>query len=411
MIHEFSNSVASLSFRETKPSCALRVGWARYLVDMRRFPSSQISYLGVIAFLVCVSGTIEGQSALFLAARDSQMKGDLAQAEKQYRIVLRHEPRLVSALTNLGVVLVQQGRLTEGIEEYRAALRVDPHSLQARVDLGLAYFRSEQWRRAGATFQEVLARSPDDRRCRQLLAISDMHAGDYTGAATAFERLLPSDYPEVLVGLAATYKDLGRTEDSDRMLQQLLASQGESSTALYLLGMADYTRGDYPSAATHLAASLKLAPVTVEAHFYLGATYFKQRDFPAALAEWKTARDLAPDYFPAVFSSGALLIDQHDAQSAAPLLEHAHKLRPQDGNVQVALARADIDLDRMTEALALLQSGVRSLPDSQPVHFLLARTLKQMGHPREAALEFARCKTLVDKDTASLIEPADAATQ
>ncbi len=411
MIHGFSNSVASLSSEVRKPGRTKVFGWVQGPPRNQRYLSGRILSLCAIVLLVCVASGMRGQPALFLTARASQQAGNLALAEQQYRTLLRAEPRFVPALTNLGVVLVQQGRVSEGIEAYRAALRVDPQSLQARVDLGLAYFRSEQWEKAAGTFRELLTNHPDDRRCDHLLAVSYMHLGNHAAAARAYEHLLPTDDPEVLVGLAASYKELGRTEDSDRMLQTLLASHGESATALFLLGMADYTRGDYSSAASHLTKSLTLAPGTVEAHFYLGATYFKQRDFAAALAEWKRARDIDNDYFPAIFSSGALLIDQHEFASAAPLLQHAYALRPHDGNVQVALARAYIDLDRMPEALAMLESGVRSLPESQPVHFLLARTLKQTGHPREAAREFARCKTLVDRDTASLIEPADAAAQ
>ena len=361
-------------------------------------------FASLIAFCSCRA---TGQQSLFDQGHESQNQGNFALAEQQYRQFLVANPRSIPAITNLGVVLAQQGKLMEAIEAYLRALRLDPTARATRIDLAIAYYRSQQWNNAAEAFGRVLRENPEDRRCRQLLAVSFIHLGNFRRAAEEYEKLMPSDDPEVLVGLASCYKDIGRTDDSDRVLHTMFATQGDSPTVLYLLGMADYSRGAYPEAVNHLNQSLKLAPTTVDAHFYLGATYFKLRNFPAAVTEWKLAQQLDSSSFPAIFATGCLLLDQHEAESALPFLEHAYTLKPHDADVQLALARAYIALERWTAALPLLQNATRILPKSQPASFLLARTLKRLGHEREAASEFARCKTLIQKDTESMTEPTD----
>jgi tetratricopeptide (TPR) repeat protein len=359
---------------------------------------------------LCSPGAV-GQESVFDQAHESQNQGALALAEQQYRQFLVTNPKSIPAITNLGVVLAQQGKLMEAIEAYLRALRLDPRARATRTDLAIAYYRSQQWNNAVEAFARVLREHPEDRRCRQLLAVSLIHLGNFRRAAEEYEKLMPTDDPEVLVGLASCYKDIGRTDESDRVLHTMFETQGDSPSVLYLLGMADYSRGAYPEAVDHLNQSLKLAPTTVDAHFYLGATYFKLRNFPAAVTEWKLAQQLDPSSFPAIFASGCLLLDQHDAEGALPFLEHAYTLKPHDPGVQLALARAYIVLQRWTAALPLLQSATHLLPQSQPASFLLARTLKQLGHEREATNEFARCKTLIQKDTESMTEPTNLITR
>lgn len=352
-----------------------------------------------------------GQQSLFDQAHESQSQGAFAQAEQQYRQFLAANPSSIPALTNLGVVLARQGKLMEAITTYSRALRLDPTARATRIDLAIAYYRSQQWNHAAGAFARALREHPEDRRSRQLLAVSLIHLKNFGRAAEEYEKLMPTDDPEVLVGLASCYREIGRTGESDQVLHNMLATQGDSPTVLYLLGMADYSRSDYSHAIEHLNQSLKLSPTMVDAHFYLGATYFKLRNFPAALTEWKIGQQFDPNSFPAIFATGCLMLDQHDAERALPFLQHAYTLERHDGDVQLALARAYIVLQRWTEALPLLENAARLLPESQPASFLLARTLKQLGHQKEAATEFARCKTLIRKDTENMTEPADLTTR
>lgn len=371
------------------------------------FPKMKIVVLISTALLALCPLRAIGQVSLFETAHENQKRGNTAAAEKEYRAYLKADPHSVPAITNLGVVLAQQGKFTEAIAQYRTALSLDPQSLPARIDLALAYYRSKRWREASETLEQVLRINPQNRRCRQLLAISYVHRGDPRRAAEEYEKLMPTDDPEVLVGLASSYKDLGRKADSDRILSALLQAHEDSPTVSYLIGMAAYSRGDYPEAVHSLQQSLRLDPSVVDAHFYLGATYFKLRNLPAALAEWKLAQDLDSNSFPAFFASGALLIDQQSASDARPFLERAYALKPNDPAVQLALGEAYFDLKQPQKALPLLQSASRLMPHSQPASFLLARTLKELGLNKEAAVEFARCKTLFRKDLDIMGEPTD----
>ena len=363
--------------------------------------------IAVCALFFLASPCVQAQRDLFEAARSKQAQGDFASAERLYRGFLKTHPASVPALTNLGVVLARQGRYSAAIAMYDSALKIDPSALPALINLGLSYYRMSEWHNAAEKFEKVLAKNPEDRRSRQLLAVSLSQLGDCERGASEFEKLMPSTDPAVLVGLAACYKDTGREEDSEKILTNLLGTQGDSPQVYYLLGLAAYARKDYMAAIGDLQKSLSIAPDMTDARFYLGAVFFKQDDLRSALREWELAGKTDPNYFPAFFAAGALLVDLQSSKDAEPFLERAYTLRPQDSAVQLALGKDLLNLDQPHQALPLLQSAVREDRKSQPASFLLARTLKVLGRKEEAADEFDRCKTLFDDGVGVLGDPVN----
>jgi tetratricopeptide (TPR) repeat protein len=358
--------------------------------------------VGVLAFLLILNRG-EGWCAdsAFQTARQFQAEGNYPAAERLYREFLREQPRSVPALANLGIVLARQGKSGDAVKVYRTALSIDPGALPVKVDLALTYYRMNDWTEAIAAFRAVLGADPNDRRSLQLLAISYSQAGQFSQAAATYQKLLPSSDPAVLIGLATAYRELGRFQESEDVLGSTLAQHPDAPEVGFLLGLAQYARGDFDQAKSSFEQSIRLAD-KADARFYLGATYFKERKFQAAIQNWKSAVQIDPQYFSATFALGSLLSELSKYAEAKPYLEAALRMRPNDALTQLEMGRWCLLNAQLTRAASLLEGATRANPKAKQASFLLAKTYQKLGWTERASAEFARSRDLynssVDED-------------
>lgn len=93
-----------------------------------------------------------------------------AEAVETLQGALAIDPDHTTVRNSLGTVLQTQGRFEEAIREYRAVLRVEPAHLDARFNLGNSLAALGRFDEAIEHFAEVVRRRPDDERAREHLA-------------------------------------------------------------------------------------------------------------------------------------------------------------------------------------------------------------------------------------------------
>ena len=82
-------------------------------------------------------------------------RGDLAEARRLYKLILRERPDQFDALHLLGVVEAQRGHPDKGARLIRDALRINPNSAEARFSRGNVLSSS-----AGPTMRSPLLSVP-----------------------------------------------------------------------------------------------------------------------------------------------------------------------------------------------------------------------------------------------------------
>src|SRR5271155_784714 len=75
----------------------------------------------LFALFSCVPASAQTPSASDAVALEQQ--GKLTEAEKDWRLVLQHNPQDAAAQASLGVVLSRQGKYAEAVPAYQKALR------------------------------------------------------------------------------------------------------------------------------------------------------------------------------------------------------------------------------------------------------------------------------------------------
>jgi protein O-GlcNAc transferase len=204
---------------------------------------------------------------LFHKAAQAHSRGDLTQAERQYRELLARQPEHAGALANLGLLLADRGETAAAIECYEASLRGDPRCWATHYNLGQALRAAGRLNDATASYQRALELEPAAEAAWLGLTVALMTLERKNEAMEAFGRALawPSQNSAIR---AALYGNRGLLNND--------------------LGLLAKAEADY-------RAALQLAPNLALVWNSLAELCFSTGRAEEGLAYNRRAREVAPD--------------------------------------------------------------------------------------------------------------------
>ncbi len=119
--------------------------------------------------------------------------GDLAEAERQFRLALRTAPDLTDARYNLALVLLDRGQTDVAADSLAVLASERPADPDIGFALGNARFHQTRYREAATAFAGVLARHPGHRRAAFGHARALQEAGEQAAAISAWQTYLRLD--------------------------------------------------------------------------------------------------------------------------------------------------------------------------------------------------------------------------
>jgi len=264
-----------------------------------------------------------------------------------YRTIISHNPAAWMAHNNLGLELQASGRSAEAEDEFRAVIRLRPGDADAYRNLGC-----------------VLTTMPgrlDDAiaECRQALRLHPGDAELHNNLANAWLKLP------------------GRTNEAIAEYEAALRLRPDYAEAHYNLGNAWLAMpGRLDDAIREYEAALRFAPDDAEFHYNLGLALAerpgRQDD---AMNQFEAAAQLRPDFAQAHNNLAILLKARGRVADAVAEYEQALRLNPMDPEVHNNLANALAEGGRTAEAIAQYQAALRLAPDFTAAHFNLALVL------------------------------------
>jgi tetratricopeptide (TPR) repeat protein len=138
----------------------------------------------------------------FLDGLDAEERGDLATAERLYRLALEGEPSLAAAHTNLGNLCYRRGDRADARRAYEHAVELDPLQPEARFNLGNLLEELGETELAIAELKQVVARAPDFADAHYNLGLLLARVGGVTQARQHLTRYLALDGKSAWAGKA-----------------------------------------------------------------------------------------------------------------------------------------------------------------------------------------------------------------
>ncbi len=204
------------------------------------------------AILVCL---------VFLTWRHSHVFRD---GETFYRSVLTKNANSPTAHSNLGGVLVEQGRVDEAIAHYESALALEPDFEFAHFNLAAALLQKGLIDDATTHLQRAIEINPNYAKAYYSLGNIAAQKGDPDFAAACYQNALTLN-PEFI----EAHGNLGNI-----LLQ----------------------RGDVDLATRHYEKVIELDPANATAHYNLATVDLRQQRWDDAIAQLQTALRIDPNY-------------------------------------------------------------------------------------------------------------------
>jgi tetratricopeptide (TPR) repeat protein len=144
-------------------------------------------------FLFAVDGSEQSPDDLFAQAQSAEQSGDIVEAERLYRLLIKSDPADASAPFNLGNMLRAHARNIEAEAAFRSATRTDPTFAEAWYNLGDLLDDQGRTDAAIECLRKALRAAPDYADAMFNLALLLQRKNQYQEAADYWRRYLASD--------------------------------------------------------------------------------------------------------------------------------------------------------------------------------------------------------------------------
>ncbi|HYL99003.1 MAG TPA: tetratricopeptide repeat protein [Blastocatellia bacterium] len=342
----------------------------------------------------------------FLAAKKAEAGADWESAEREYSAAIKLAPRWAEAMVDLGIVLNREGRFDQAIRSFESALVVDPKLYGAQLDLGIAYFRRQQYEQAEAALRAALAIQPGDPQASKLLLLSMFGQDKFKESAELGKKLAvePGRDAAVLEVTGRACLHLHDYSSAAKFLDARAKLAPESAEVHLMLGEALDNLNDEDSAIAEMRRAIDLAgPAGLkDAHFLLGYVLWKLRRYDEAASEFKKQLAAESGHPPSTYYLGNIALDEGKIAEALPLLETAAKQIPNDFAVRYDFGKALLQSGSIKQAIAELRMAITINPKKAEAHFQLGQALKRTGQQAQAEQEFETVRQLNELERADL---------
>jgi choline-sulfatase len=185
-----------------------------------------------------------------------------------------------------------------------------------------------------------------------------------------------------------------RSADARKTLENVLALDPKSPTALRQLGELELQAGDYVQAAHHFKGAVEVRPDDAAALFHEGQALEKTHDLWGARDALEASLKLMPGQFEARLLLGQVYLGLKNPVAAEDQFEAALLLQSGSVDAQLGIADAQITKGNFAEAGQSLEALSKVQPKNAHVFDLLAKAYSGLGKKTEAQQAEVRAKLL-----------------
>src|SRR5258706_1091479 len=189
--------------------------------------------------------------------------GKYAELAAEYQKLIVKNPKSADLYIRLGEAKVTAGDAKGAVEAYQKAKEIDPADPVPSLDLAILYDNQGRRDEARKCYEDALKIRPDDPTALNNLAYLKADDGVDLDQALAYAQRAQNKMPnslDVRDTVALIYVKKNLTDDSLRMLRELVSQKPDSPTFHLHLAMALYQKGDRPTAKKELEAALRNKP-------------------------------------------------------------------------------------------------------------------------------------------------------
>jgi len=291
--------------------------------------------------------------------------GNLAQAAKLYRRVLRSSPSDSNALKFLGIVELQAGNLTAAERLLEAAVKSNPGSADCHYYLGRLCLQKEDSQLARPYFERAVALDGRHRDALTCLGILLQKGNRLLDALDHFDRALRLDSGafEALLGKGNCLIDLGRHADAVLAFDRALSINPNLADAWLGRGSALRRLKSHDACMAAYQKALAVDPRLAQAWIGRGHALADCKRYDEALHAYDLALSIEPRQAEIRTARGDFFFARKQYREAKSEYESALSIKRDFPSAHVGLGNISAMLHRYDEALAAFDQALASNVD------------------------------------------------
>ena len=257
--------------------------------------------------------------------------GDLVNAEKKYRAILRAAPRNFDVNYLLGLIFLQGGQFEHAEKQFSRAIKINPNAFNAFNDRGNALLELDRPEKALIHYDKAIA-------------LHDNFTDAFNNRGNALVKL-------------------GRLDEAVASYEKAITLKPDFPKAFYNRGNALRALKQLNDAISSYGKAIELKPDYAEAFNNRGNAFLDLRHFDEAIADYVKAVELNPLLIEAYCNQVSALLDLNRLEEASAVSDKAVALNPDFA--QALITRGDVlrNLRRYEEALTFYDKALALKPD------------------------------------------------
>jgi choline-sulfatase len=264
---------------------------------------------------------------------------------------------------------------------------LDPEAIARLMSLGYAAISSPHHKssQTGADPKDRISSYEDYGRALALAS-----AGHLEESNALLQRLL-AEYPDLTeprMTLGLNYQRQGEHVKAAALFRQVLKKLPFEARAHYNLAVSCVVLHQLDDATRDLREALAISPNYTNAEDLLGSVCVQKKDFEQAQLHFRHVLALDPNDFQAHYNLGTIAAVQRDWRQAEDHLQAALKTDPDDAESHNSLGGAYLEQGDLSRASREFGEAIRLRPKSAAAHFNMGLVLEAEHNANRAAQEF-----------------------
>lgn len=297
--------------------------------------------------------SVDKLKKLLTEAVNTHQAGNIDEAMKMYKQVLKQRPDNFVANQFYGAGLNQKGRLRESIPYFRKAIKGNPDWTAPYQNLALTLMGLNRHREAIKVIEDGLKKEPRNAQLisikSQLLSMTGRKDDAITTAQLALS--LDPENKDALLTLSSALYHVGRLDEALELNHKIVEKYPDFANVYCDIGVIYHARGQETKAAEWLKKAIEIKPDHLGAHNNLAVVYRALDDYERALKHYEKAIELQPDFAEAWSNKGNVLRVMGRAEESIQAYKKAMEINPQSeaahSNYLMALHYSE-GIDRQT---------------------------------------------------------------
>ena len=342
-----------------------------------------------------------------MKAKSHAKKGELAEAQKLYEVILKNFSNNVRAQQGLAalnkpnqnniiqnrleevidqlVSLYNQGQITTVIKQAEILTEQYPNSPVIWNILGASRAKIGMLDEAIDAYKKSVSLNPDFAEAYSNMGVALKNQDKLDESIEAFKKsiLLKPNDADSYYNMGITLNHQGKVDETISAYKKAISLNPDFAKAYNNLGLVLQVKGMSDEAIEACKKAISLNPHHAEAYNSLGIALQDKGKSEEALEAYKKAISLKPDYTEVLSNIGNILKDQVRLEEAFESYNKALLLKPNDADIYYNLANILHDLGRLDEAEFNFRQAMLFRPDFAEAHHNLSFTLLNNGKLKE----------------------------